>query len=61
MNEFGGRGTFATLSAAFPLFEVDIAPGPAASTEVSRLMTMALIVISSNTITGDPMSWLMTQ
>ena len=60
MNELGGRGTFATLSAAFAFLEVAILPGPVASPEVSRLMTIALIVVSSNTITGDPMSWLKT-
>ena len=60
MNEFGGRGTFAILDAAFPLFEGGILSDAAEDPEVSRLMTIALIVVSSNETTGDPMSWLMT-
>ncbi len=60
MNELGGRGTFATLAAAFPLLEVVILSGPGASTEMSGVMTIASIVVSSKAITGDPMSWLMT-
>lgn len=60
MNELGGRGTFATLATAFPLFEVVIVSDPAARTETSRLMTIASIVVSSTALTGDPMSWLIT-
>jgi len=60
MNELGGRGAFATLAAAFPLLEVVILCIPAASTDVSRLMTIASITVSLTATTGYPMSWLMT-
>jgi hypothetical protein len=40
--------------------EVVILSGPGASTEMSGVMTIASIVVSSKAITGDPMSWLMT-
>jgi len=60
MNELGGRGTFATLRAAFPVCEAGILAGLVAGTVVCRFMMIALMVVSSNTVTGAPMSWLIS-